>query len=97
MIQHSVIFKLKHAKGSKAEKRFMEAAMNLASIPGVLNFKRFRQTSKKNTFDYGLVMEFESTMEYEAYNQHSEHQGFIRDYWMDSVDDFLEIDYEPLH
>ena len=96
MIQHSVIFKLKHARGSEAEKRFMEAAMRLASIPGVLNFKLFRQTSKKNTFDYGLVMEFESDIAYEAYNEHPEHQEFIKGYWVDGVDDFLEIDYEPL-
>lgn len=96
MIQHSVIFKLKHARGSEAEKRFMNAAMRLASIPGVLNFKGFRQISKKNTFDYGLVMEFESIREYETYNQHPDHLGFISDYWMDGVEDFLEIDYEPL-
>jgi hypothetical protein len=42
-------------------------------------------------------MEFESAIAYEAYNQHPEHQEFIKDYWVDGVDDFLEIDYEPLH
>jgi hypothetical protein len=96
MIQHTVVFKLKYPKGSAAEKHFMEAAMQLASIPGVHHFKGFRQISKKNAFAYGLSMEFESKAAYDAYDQHPDHRAFLRDYWMDGVADFLELDYEPL-
>jgi heme-degrading monooxygenase HmoA len=96
MIQHTVVFKLKYPKGSAAEKRFLEAAMQLASIPGVSHFKRFRQISKKNVFEYGLSMEFESNAAYDAYNLHPDHTAFLKDFWSDGVADFLEIDYEPL-
>tara|TARA_R110002167_G_scaffold134051_12_gene319415 strand:+ start:2337 stop:2636 length:300 start_codon:yes stop_codon:yes gene_type:complete len=96
MIVHSVIFKLKYPKDSEAEAHFLAAAMQLVNIPGVLNFQAFRQTSKKNKFDYGLSMEFESTATYNAYSQHPDHAAFIKRFWVDGVADFLEIDYEPL-
>ena len=96
MILHTVVFKLKYPKGSAAEKRFLETAMQLASIPGVCHFKGFRQISKKNAFEYGLSMEFESKAAYDAYNQHPDHTAFLKDYWEDGVADFLELDYKPL-
>jgi heme-degrading monooxygenase HmoA len=96
MIQHSVIFKLKYAKGSEKEKYFFEASMKLALIPGIINFQCLRQTSKKNNFDYGLTMKFKSKEDYQAYNDHPDHTRFIKAYWIKGVEDFLEIDYEPL-
>ena len=96
MILHQVIFTLKHAYGSAEEKNFLKAAKQLAAIPGVDNLQCFRQISKKNTFDFGLSMEFNSVEEYEIYNQHHDHLRFIEDFWVEGVADFLEIDYEPL-
>ncbi len=96
MIQHTVVFKLKHPIGSTEEKHFLKAAMQLASIPGVHHFKGFRQISKKNHFEYGLSMTFESKADYKAYDQHPDHLAFIKNFWMDGVADFLELDYEPL-
>jgi quinol monooxygenase YgiN len=96
MIQHTVVFTLKYPKGSAKEKRFLEAALQLASIPGVLYFKGFRQISKKNPYKFGLSMEFESKAAYDAYNQHPDHRAFLTDFWSDGVADFLELDYEPL-
>lgn len=96
MIIHSVIFKLKYAKGSVQEKVFLEAANQLAAITGVNNLQSYRQTNRKNKFDYGLSMEFETSLAYKSYNEHPSHRAFIQDYWIDGVEEFLEIDYEPL-
>jgi len=87
---------LKHARDSSEEKNFLNAAKQLASIPGVYNLRSFLQIGKKNNFDFGLSMEFHSMEDYEAYNRHLDHLKFIQDFWMDGVTDFLEIDYEPL-
>jgi heme-degrading monooxygenase HmoA len=96
MIIHSVIFKLKYAKGSDQERVFLETANQLSAIPGVNNLQSYRQTNKKNGFSYGLSMEFETSKAYKNYNEHPSHKAFIQDYWIDGVEEFLEIDYEPL-
>jgi Stress responsive A/B Barrel Domain len=95
MIRHTVAFRLKHAKGTRAEKEFLDAALKLAIIPGVCRFECLRQTSNKNKFDYGLSMEFETKHAYEKYNHHPDHNAFVETFWKKSVDDFIEIDYEP--
>lgn len=95
MIQHSVIFKLKHPKGSPEEKTFLEAALKLSAIRGVLKFECRRQTSKKNNFDYGISMEFDTQKAYDEYSNHPDHVAFVQLFWMKYVADFLEIDYEP--
>jgi len=96
MIIHTVVFRLKHEPGSHEEKNFLNAARQLASIPDVRNLQSFRQIGKKNNFDFGLSMEFNSIKEYETYNQHDDHLAFIEDFWVNGVEEFLEIDYEPL-
>ena len=96
MIRHSVIFKLKVPQNSVEEKFFLDAARKLSLIPGVQQFESLKQTDKKNNFDYGLSMEFASQQLYDAYSNHPEHIQFIEKYWLKYVEDFLEIDYEPL-
>jgi hypothetical protein len=93
MIRHSVVFKLKHDRGSQEEKAFLDATLLLKAIPGVLCFERLIQTNKKNNFDYGLSMEFESEQMYADYNDHPLHKAFIENFWIKGVADFLEIDY----
>ena len=95
MIHHSVVFKLKHAAGSQLEIEFLRAAQKLADIPGVNNFKCLRQISKKNNFDFGLSMDFESIENYQSYNDHPDHVHFVENFWVPEVTDFIEIDYEP--
>jgi len=97
MIRHTVVFKLIHPKGSPEEKAFLDAIMKLSAIPGVQNFECFRQVSKKNNFDFGLSMDFQSAKAYEDYNQNPEHVAFVQTYWVKEVKDFMEIDYEPLN
>lgn len=96
MIRHTVVFKLIHSKDSPEEKMFLDAICKLSAIPGVGNFELLRQISRKNNFDYGLSMEFNSVKAYEDYNQHPDHVAFVQKVWKTEVSDFLEIDYEPL-
>jgi Stress responsive A/B Barrel Domain len=96
MIRHSVIFKLKCPNDSPEEKDFLNVAKKLANIPGVQNFESSKQTSKKNKFDFGLSMEFASQKLYDEYSNHPDHAHFIQQYWLKYVEDYLEIDYEPL-
>lgn len=93
-IRHTVVFKLKHPKGSSKEQAFLAAAQQLASIPGVEKFEAFRQISQKNNFEWGLSMEFANPQAYEAYNRHPDHTAFVEQCWLQEVEAFLEIDYQ---
>ena len=96
MIRHTVVFRLKHAKGSPEEKAFLAAAKALAKIPGVEKFEQLRQVSRKNDYTFGFSMEFGNQALYDGYNDHPDHVAFVRDLWMKEVEAFLEIDYEAL-
>ena len=96
MIRHTVVFRLKHPSASESEAAFLKAAQILASIPTVRRFECLRQVSPKNNFDFGFSMEFASEQDYEAYNIHPEHVGFVETRWKPEVADFMEIDYVPL-
>lgn len=96
MIHHSVIFSLKLVESDPQHKHFWQAARNLAAIPGVQNFQYLKQISSKNSFEYGLSMEFADQQTYDNYSTHPAHETFIQDYWISYVSDFLEIDYNQL-
>ena len=96
MIRHTVVFRLKHPKGSAAEKKFLGDANLLAAIPGVRAFEQLRQVSPKNDYHFGFSMEFADQAAYSGYNDHPDHVAFVRDRWVPEVEKFLEIDYEPL-
>jgi heme-degrading monooxygenase HmoA len=97
MVRHTVVFKLKYQKDSIEEIEFMKAIRKLSAIPGVKKFECLRQVSKKNNFDYGLSMEFDSRKAYDDYSNHPSHNAFVQKYWVTYVADFLEIDFEPLN
>ncbi|MEX3618951.1 Dabb family protein [Paenibacillus glucanolyticus] len=91
---HSVIFSLKHEKGSAEELRFLEDGRSaLSTIEVVQEFKVFKQISHKNTYDFGFSMVFDSEADYEAYHVHPQHVAFVEDRWEKEVVQFLEIDY----
>ena len=94
MIRHTVVFKLKHAAGSQSELDFLQSARKLADIPSVKKFECLRQISKKNSYDFGLSMEFASPDDYQLYKDHPDHIHFVQTRWIPEVVDFLEIDYE---
>ena len=93
MIKHTVFFKLKHAANSPAEARFLELALALGQIPGVLDLQCVKQVSPKNDFEWGLLMGFATQADYERYNAHPEHVRFVAQHWVPEVERFLEIDY----
>lgn len=95
-ITHSVFFKLRHPKGSEAEKLFFDAARKLATLGGVKNFQCLKQLSSKNKFEYGISMEFDTQADYDSYNNHPNHLSFVKEYWLKDVVDFMEIDFESL-
>jgi hypothetical protein len=96
MIRHTVAFRLKHAPASEAELDFLSAACALAFIEGVQKFECLRQTSRKNSFTFGLSMEFEDEAAYACYNDHPDHVAFVQGRWIPEVAEFMEIDYEPV-
>lgn len=97
MIRHTVTFRLKHAPGSDAERDFLKAACMLAKIEGVQNFECLRQTSAKNSFTFGLSMEFADAAAYAFYDTHPDHVAFVQGRWIPEVVEFMEIDYEPVN
>lgn len=96
MISHSVIFKLHHPKESSGEAEFFIVASKLAGIPGVKNFEILKQTIPNNKYEYGIIIQFSNKKTYGKYSNHSDHILFIQQYWINGVEDFLEIDFEPL-
>jgi heme-degrading monooxygenase HmoA len=96
VIRHTLTFRLVHPSGSPAEREFLDAAQALAAIPGVQRFEQWRQTSTRNDFTFGLSMEFVDQEAYDAYDRHPVHRAFVAQRWVPEVDDFLELDYQPL-
>lgn len=94
MIRHTVVFKLGHSAGSQEERDFLRSAQKLAGIPGVKKFECLRQISRKNIYEFGLSMEFDSMEDYQVYNGHPDHVQFVQTRWIPEVSDFMEIDYE---
>lgn len=96
MIRHTVVFRLKHAPGSEAERDFLQTACALANIEGVQKFECLRQVSAKNPYTFGLSMEFADAASYAFYSDHPDHSAFVQQRWIPEVEDFMEIDYEPV-
>lgn len=93
MIRHTVVFSLKHDKGSAAEAAFLTAADILPTISTVQKFEKLRQMSVKNDYDFGFSMEFADQAAYDHYNNHPDHVAFVQGRWIQEVSKFLEIDY----
>lgn len=96
MIRHSVIFKLKNNIETDQKKAFFDAVDALAAISGVQNFEVLKQVSPKNHYEYGISMEFDTAELYDYYSNHPDHIHFVQHFWLNTVEDFLEIDYVPL-
>ena len=96
MITHSVFMKLKHPSGSSQEKYFLAECEKLEGISGVLNYQIVKETSPKNDFSFGLVMNFENQEDYDSYNNDPSHVAFVENVWIPNVDSFQEIDYSSL-
>ena len=93
-IIHSVIFSLKKEIDPldflKRSKKLLE------SITITEKFMVFKQASKKNKFNFGFYMEFKNQKAYEEYNNHPEHLKYVKNIWLNEVEDFLEIDFTEI-
>lgn len=93
-IIHTVIFNLKHEKGSpEAEAFFKKSEKILAYTPFAKDFRIFYEVSKKNSYSYGFSMFFENQEDYDTYSfVYQPHQDYVNNCWMTEVADFMEID-----
>ena len=96
MIRHTVVFRLKHPKGSAAEATFLKAADILPGISTVQKFEKLRQVSAKNDYDFGFSMEFVDQAAFDFYDTHPDHVAFVKGRWIPEVERFMEIDYVVL-
>lgn len=96
MIEHTVTFRLKHSPNSIEETSFLGAANELATIPGVQDFRIQRQISVKNSHTFGISMAFDSIEQFQVYSHHPLHVKFVQERWLTEVADFQEADFEPL-
>ena len=92
-IRHTVAFTLVHEEGSAEERDFLEAAEQLATVPGVEAFELLAEVSPKNGYRFGILMEFADRAAYERYNEHPDHIRFVQQRWLAEVSEFLELDY----
>ena len=96
-IHHTVAFRLSHPSGSPDEAAFLDAARALATIPGVEDFRQFRQVSPKSDFTFFFSMRFADADAYSSYNEHPVHVAFVRNRWDSEVSDFQELDLVSLN
>ncbi len=93
-IQHTVNFRLIHAKGAIEEQAFLDDARRLlTSIPGVEEFRISAQVSAKSDLAFQFSMYFIDQAAYDAYDQHPTHVGFVAERWVPEVEEFQEYDY----
>lgn len=96
-VQHTVVFRLIHPRGSVAEETFLrDARAALTSIPGVEDFAIDRQISAKSSADFRFSMRFAGQAAYDAYNVHPTHVAFVASRWDTEVASFQEYDFRAL-
>lgn len=93
-IQHTVVFRLEHEADSPAEQDFLATGRRiLSAIPGVEGFTISRQVSAKSDMVWQFSMSFASQAEYDAYDAHPDHRGFVAERWEREVATFQEYDF----
>ncbi len=93
-ILHTVMFKLKHAKDSPEEKKFLKDSYDILSkIEVAKSFRVLRQVGKKNDFNFALSMLFDSQKDYDSYNNNPNHLAYVKQRWEREVESFLESDF----
>ena len=93
-IIHTVIFSLK--KEIESDDFLNKSKKLLGSISGTEKFMVLKQISKKNKFNFGFYMEFKNQKAYEEYNNHPEHLNYVKNIWLNEVEDFLETDFAEI-
>lgn len=93
-IIHTVIFSLKK---EVEPLDFLQRSKKLLSLISTAEkFMVLKQASKKNKFNFGFYMEFKNQKAYEEYSNHPEHLKYVKNIWLNEVEDFLEIDFTEI-
>ncbi len=93
-IQHTVVFRLVHERGSEAERDFLDTGRRmLQAIPGVTEFAVNEQVSRASDLEWQFSMVFADQDAYDAYNSHPSHVGFVTSRWETEVAAFQEYDF----
>ena len=94
-IRHTVLFTLRHTRGSAEERAFLaDGERILTAIPGVERFEVLRQIKPTTDFDFCFSMEFVDRAAYDLYIAHSDHAGFVERRWKTEVVRFQEVDLQ---
>ncbi|QNA93147.1 MULTISPECIES: Dabb family protein [unclassified Microbacterium] len=94
MIQHTVVFRLRHPAGSAEEAEFLATGHAvLTAIPGVEEFTIRRQVSAKSDLTHQFSMRFADQEAYDAYDAHPAHRAFVSERWVPEVIAFQEYDF----
>ena len=56
-------------------------------------FELLAEVSPKNSYRFGISMEFADRAAYDGYNEHPDHVRFVQARWLAEVSDFLELYY----
>ena len=93
-IEHTVVFRLRHAPGSPEEAAFLDEGRRiLSAIPGVHAFAVGRQVSAESDLRWRFSMAFDDDAAYAAYGAHPDHRSFVGTRWVPEVEAFQEYDF----
>lgn len=93
-VQHTVVFRLRHERGSAEEAVFLaDARRILAAVPGVEDLAVQRQVSPQSPLTWQLAMSFADEAAYAAYDAHPDHRAFVAERWQTEVEAFQEYDF----
>ncbi len=96
-IRHTVLFTLRHARGSAEERAFLvDGERILTAIPGVERFEVLRQIKSTTDYDFCFSMEFVDQAAYDHYIAHPDHVAFVERRWKPEVVRFQEVDLQAV-
>lgn len=93
MIQHLVVVRLRHPRGSTEEVTFIAGTRRLADVPGVQRFEMLEQTSPVAGYDLAFSMWFEDEQAYAAYRVHPDHVRYGEEVWAPAVAEGKDLDF----
>ena len=95
MLTHVVLFNFKEtATPEQRAKLLQKGAEDLSKIPGVKNLIGGPNVREGSDFSHGLVMQFATRQELQAYIDHPLHMDLVNTIWSDTVASYTVFDLE---
>ncbi|MDP2892512.1 MAG: Dabb family protein [Bacillota bacterium] len=93
-IRHTVVFCLKHEKGSEEAEKFLRDGKEvLSAIPGAYQFESLWMVSEDGGYDYAFSMRFENQQAYDDFIKHGNHMEFVKQRCKKEVSKFKVMDF----